>query len=379
MKIILAILSTLATTYAANNAVDLSVDIPAESKLGNRILSKARRVEEGDEEDFTWVAGYAIKFKSCHSVDVFGGEGAEESNSPVGVQHLVRFQLCPNDNSCKSCSKAGEYVIKLRDFVENYVNMKKELSEAACDAVENNCNCEYYYGDDDSCLAACYAEAGLDDCVEDEDEDEFEVEKYMECEEAEFSNDAYYSSTYYIGPICAKGGSAVYLDVFKDPSCSASAESGSYESYNGKSLPYSKDSRVSIVNGDCISCQAAAENDDEDEDDDQQNNNKYYYQTKEASETCTQIYEESGKCEKRLKGKTSEVNNESCNYIYNRLPALERVYKRGGGSSITTFFMWFFIVTTLGACAGAYYFYTVGQRSNIKLGNSGSRGSSRIL
>mmetsp|Transcript_9900 Transcript_9900/g.11582 ORF Transcript_9900/g.11582 Transcript_9900/m.11582 type:complete len:368 (-) Transcript_9900:276-1379(-) len=367
MKIILAVLSAWATSSAAHNGIDLSVDIPAESKLGNNILSKARRVADAEEEeaDYTWIANYSIKFKSSHSIDVFGGEGAEESSSPAGVEHLATFQLCPNDSKCSSCSKSGEYVMKLRDFVEAYAEMKKELSEAACEAVENDCNCDYY-DDEDNCFAKCYADAGLDDCG---DDDEFEIDKYMECEEAEFNN-GYYNVNYYIGPVIAKGGSAVYLDVFTDASCTVPAESGTYLKFMGSELPYSKENKVSIVNDDCITCQAVEENDG----DDQQNN--YYLQ---ASESCAQIYEEAGKCERKLKGKTSSVDNETCEFIHNRLPALERVYKRGGGSSATTAFMWFFAVTTLGASAGAYYFYTIGQRSNIKLGNGGSRANGRIL
>jgi len=255
--------------------------------------------------------------------------------------------------------------MKLKEFVESYTEMKKELSEAACEAVEENCNCEYY-DDADVCLANCYTNAGLDDCGD----DEFEIEKYMECEEADWY-DGDYALYYYIGPVIAKGGSAVYLDVFTDASCTQPAESGVYAKYMGSELPYSKENKVSIVNDDCITCQAVVENDGDD-----QNNNQYYQQ---ASESCTQIYEESGKCEKNLKGKTSSVDNETCNFIHNRLPALERVYKRGGGSSATTAFMWFFLVTTLGASAGAYYFYTIGQRSNVNLGNGGSRSNGRIL
>ena len=39
-----------------------NVQIEAESKTGNRVLSKARRLDGGDE--FTWVAGYSLKFHS---------------------------------------------------------------------------------------------------------------------------------------------------------------------------------------------------------------------------------------------------------------------------------------------------------------------------
>ena len=43
-----------------------AVDIKANSKTGGRIMSKARRLEQGggDDEAMTWVAGYSLKFHS---------------------------------------------------------------------------------------------------------------------------------------------------------------------------------------------------------------------------------------------------------------------------------------------------------------------------
>lgn len=388
MKIIFIVLSAVAVTCAANIAFDHSVDIPANSRLGSSLLSKARRVEDGDgsgDEDYSWVAGYSLKFNSCHSINAFGDEGAggaEEGGSPAGVQHLVNFQLCPSDTSCSACKRGGEYIVQMREFVESYVEIKQELLEAQCEAVEENCNCDYYGGDDeDACLANCYASAGLDDCGDNEDgEEEFEVERYMECEEAEFSDNAYYTSTYYIGPICARGGSAIYLDVFTDASCSISADDGVYENFNyGASLPYSQASKVSVVDSECISCEAAAEDENEDEDDDEGGNNYYNnYNQPEPIEQCTELYEQSGKCEKKMKDK-SDPDVQTCAYINKVLPALEKVYKRSGGGSLTTFFMWVFVATTLGASAGAYYFYTISERSKINLSGNGQRTNGRIL
>jgi len=40
-----------------------AVDIAADSKTGSRILSKSRRLDNGDDGS-TWVAGYSIKFHS---------------------------------------------------------------------------------------------------------------------------------------------------------------------------------------------------------------------------------------------------------------------------------------------------------------------------
>ena len=44
--------------------MDLSnVEIKAETKTGNNLLSKARRLDDGDEAT-TWISGYSLKFHS---------------------------------------------------------------------------------------------------------------------------------------------------------------------------------------------------------------------------------------------------------------------------------------------------------------------------
>ena len=60
----------LATLFAAASAkktarkgIDLSTaDVKADSKVGNRLLSKARRLDGDNEEAMSWVAGYSLKF-----------------------------------------------------------------------------------------------------------------------------------------------------------------------------------------------------------------------------------------------------------------------------------------------------------------------------
>ena len=44
------------------NSIDLSTaDFKADSKVGNRLLSKARRLD-GNDEAMSWVSGYSLKF-----------------------------------------------------------------------------------------------------------------------------------------------------------------------------------------------------------------------------------------------------------------------------------------------------------------------------
>ena len=61
----------LTKSVIAASEADLSnVEIKAESKMGSRLLSKARRLGGVDEErglqdeEMTWITGYSIKFHS---------------------------------------------------------------------------------------------------------------------------------------------------------------------------------------------------------------------------------------------------------------------------------------------------------------------------
>ena len=65
--------SLLLSTIAASTAMDLATpDVAASSKMGGRLLSKARRLE--GQGDITWIAGYSLKFVKCAtSKDYYGG------------------------------------------------------------------------------------------------------------------------------------------------------------------------------------------------------------------------------------------------------------------------------------------------------------------
>ena len=295
------------------------------------------------------------------AINAYGGEGAdrEEGGSPFGTQLLVDFSLCPSGSS--TCSGGGEYITELRDFVETYTQAKEEIQEQKCANVEENCNCEYYYGDDEACMSQCYAKAGYDFCGEQENQNEFDVNEYMECREAEFGN---YYNQYYIGPVCSSNGKAIHLKLFTDARCTTAAPSGTYEKYNyNYALPYSK---ASLISNDRLSCK------DEEEQNNNQNANQYgynkYYQQPEPTEFCQELYEQSAKCETNLKYKSSGYSDtSSCQYIHKILPALQNVHSSNGGGGAATFFAVFFALTTFGACAAAYYFYNKVTRTTVDL------------
>jgi hypothetical protein len=295
-----------------------------------------------------------LRFESCYAVDGYANDEAqnEDGNSlPHYIQTLVKYSLCPSDGKCnEQCTSGGDYVTGVRSFLEAY----QQAQEAKCEVAAASCDCDNYYGDDDAvCKTTCYQNAGLDYCEEEVDANGnvFDLAEYMECKEAEFGNNAYYDSTFYIGPVCAESGDAIYLDVFKDASCSIKASSDVYESYNnGVSLPYSQQSVVDDV---CMSCT-----------EDDGNNNGYYQQ--QASESCTMLYQQASKCEDRMNG-MSYTNEKSCTYINKILPALDNVHKKSGGSGASTAFAWIFFFTTIAASGAVLYLLSVLQRSNVNL------------
>lgn len=383
-----AALSSLLLAVSASAApIDMSKDIPAESNLGSKILSKARQLNQYYEADFSWIAKFSLKFDKCHSIHLYGGEEAqqEENGSPFGVQHLVQFHLCPSDSS--SCGKGGEYVVELGEFVEAYLEVKQELQEAECGKVEENCNCNYYYGDDEACQAKCYADAGLDYCGE--DEDGFDPQDYLECREAEFNNNnnQYYNQNkYWIGPLCT--GNAIYLALYDDfGKCESVAAKGTWEKYNyqynyyGKSntvMPYSRESKESLVDTTPISCEEPQDDNQYYNNNNNNNNGNQYYEAPEPIEFCTELYEQSAKCEKSMSSSVKYYKDDtSCKYIHKVIPALEKVYAKGGGyGGTTTFFAFFFFVTTIVGAAAAGYFYTASKRSSVDLASTSDPGVS---
>merc|ERR1711957_132156 len=191
--------------------------------------------------------------------------------------------------SSKKKNYCGDYVIELREFVESFAEFKEEEKEQECEAAMEAC--EYYncnVDDDEACENKCLASKGFDYCIEDENEEEFDLGEFLECREAEFGNNNNNNNNnnnalYYMGPYCSNSGSSIHLGVFTDSSCSIQAKSNVYETYNyGATLPYSKDS---IVDNKCHSCMEVDDNDDD-------NGNDQYYDA-ELIQLCEENYEQS--------------------------------------------------------------------------------------
>lgn len=316
----------------------------------------------------------------------------DDSDVKIATKRLVRFRLCPvatcSTSKAGGCKTGyGDYIVDLNTFVDAYFEITRINSEYECQAyLANNCDCDDDdgKGDDfnrDYCEYDCYADAGKDSCVDgnpyndDENrEEEFKVEEYMECKQYEVSGeeddadnnerrldeeDQYDETQYYIGPYCAEQGGAIYLGLFADDSCSKFADStGGRATYKelsgGETLPYSTST---IVGSECVSCL--------DMDNNENDNGEQNYDDL-VSDSCETIYYYSGKCESGLPyGMVSEPNDNACNYI-----AGVEVIRQDGvvtfmarpNATITAFI----VIFALATAALAFYVYYLRMRLRFK-------------
>ena len=187
-----AIIALLASAVSALKDLTPNGEVSASSALGMRLLSQATVVQparqlndQQEERDITFIANYSIRYLGCHSlIQVLAGENQNNKNnqqqSMLYAEHLVRFALCPTAGNCGKCEGGGEYVMNMETFVDAFTEAKLTAAEYACETVREACDCENA-NDDDVCEAACYEDAGLTNCVNDENQQEFEVQRYLEC------------------------------------------------------------------------------------------------------------------------------------------------------------------------------------------------------
>jgi len=356
------------TTWVAakKHSATPSANIAASSKLGNKLLSKARRLEQGDDErDFTWISGYSIRFKSCHTITTIPNEENDgQGDARLYNNNVVVFQLCPSDTCDGKCNDGAEYAVDMAQFVGAYTESKMEAQEYECEMIQENCYCND--DDEEACENQCFVDAGADYCVENENEDEedFEIERALECEAMENNQNLY------IGPYCASNGKEIYLGIFSDAGCVNTAEDGLYlyERYNYRTLPYTSES---LVDSDCISCKQAGDNDN-----DNNNNNGDDNQEEEILEMCEELYEQSAKCESSLGSPSYSSywypDDNACEYIQKTLPSLDRVF-RANGTPGRAAKAWatVFAFSTVSLAGLSYWLHTKVKRSSINLSDQG--------
>jgi len=325
MKLSLALVSSI---FGAANA---TASISATSTVGQKVLSKARRLEQ-NEVDYTWVADMSLKFQGCYHTQQWNDEANGEDDVRISTAKLVRFRLCPTATcsmtDAAGCSSGyGDYIIDMETYLEAYF-------EAVQQDQEYNCRYEEEYGDcacdadddgfdEDICKYECYMGKGMEYCVDrnpyeeegqEKEENQFEnLREFAECREYEFpENDdgnrrkLEEEAKYYVGAYCAENGGHIYLGLFTDDTCSQFADSyGGTETFSalsyGKSLPYSDST---MIGSECMSCKEAQDNN---------NNNNGEEDADAVKESCEQLYEAAGKCEANLG--SSSPNNYGCNFM----------------------------------------------------------------
>jgi hypothetical protein len=188
-----ALVALLAAFVSAEDkTIPTDGSIPVTSNAGQELLMKATVIEEarvlgGNNQDYSWMAAYSIRYTGCTSLVQVGGQGGNNNNKDgdggmLYTQHLVRFSLCPVDGCNSSCSGGGHYVVNMADFVDLYTEFKLTEQELICENAREACYCENA-NDDQACENACYSAEGLDACIDyGGDNEEFEVQRYLECQ-----------------------------------------------------------------------------------------------------------------------------------------------------------------------------------------------------
>jgi hypothetical protein len=184
-------LAALLSAVVSASSFTPNGDVAANSALGQRMLSMATVVEparhlEQQERDFTFVANYSIRYTGCASLVQLAQQGNNNNNNNdqgmLYTQQLVSFSLCPTDSCSNSkCTNGGEYVIGLEDFVNLYTEYKLNDQEWQCEYIRENCYCDNA-NDDQACENDCYTSNNMDSCIQIEGEEQFEVQRYLECQ-----------------------------------------------------------------------------------------------------------------------------------------------------------------------------------------------------
>jgi len=326
MKLALALLSALTGSAAA-------ASIKATSRIGQSILSKARRLEE-NEVDYTWVANMSLKFQGCYHTQQWNDDADGENDLRISTAKLVRFRLCPSD-SCSTTSAAGcssgygDYIIDMETYLNAYLEGVQQDQQYNCEYEEQNgdcgCNGENQGEDfdEDVCKYECFMNKGMEYCIdknpyeeEGQEKENWDVRDYAECKEYEFGNNdnnrnLEEEAKYYVGAYCSDNGGKILLGLFTDDTCSQFADSyGGSQTFSslsyGSSLPYSS---TSMIGSECMSCketQQANEQNAEEGGDDANDADA-------VKESCEDLYEAAGKCEAYLG--LSSPNNYGCNFI----------------------------------------------------------------
>ena len=388
MKFLVALMSVAAATASMPIYGTPMKSVKADSKMGQKLLSQARKLEQNDEIDFTWVADFSLKFQGCHHVSQWNDEADDEEDVRIQTKRLVRFRLCPSndcsaDNAGGCNSGYGDYIIDMNIYLEAYMEAVNDYNEYKCEYIkENVCDCEDDDGkgddfDRDICEYDCYVAQGVEDiCAEnnpynddEEEEEQFELEEYMECARYEAPNDERKRRKleeeeieYFLGPYCAEQGGAIFLGLFTDETCTTFADDYGgtelYKTMSGEELPYGAES---IIGMECMSCMEPQDVNENQDGNDAQDEDQ-------VKEVCEQIYSQAGKCESKLS--IDDPNENACTYMEGikivRQDGIVQT-KASQANKTASIVIGFFVVAFVLLAAYVYYLRTKLDRASINL------------
>lgn len=373
--VILAAAITVSTSFKTSS-LNNGVQFNANSQLGMHVMSNARRIEDGNEQDFTWVSGYSLKYQGCHHVTQWNEEANEGEDVRLETKRLVRFRLCPT-STCSASSGGGcpsgygDYIIDMNTFIEGYMENKEQVEQYQCEYTSQVvCNCENA-DDRESCEYSCFDSNNMKYCIDQDNDDAQEnlnVADYMMCNNFEPPNNNnrrldQNEVEYFLGPYCAESGGSIYLGMFTDDSCTLFADKNggrtTYLSMTGDSLPYST---KSLISPDCFSCVEPQ--------DVNQQNNQDQQDDDEIKEFCLEMYQAAGKCENKLNNYYVEPNNNACTYMKGiKITRSNGVIISGvtNKNKVASAFIGIFSVSFILLGAYVYYLKTKLDRAKINL------------
>jgi len=166
------------------------------------LLAESRRLEDGEEDEYGFLADYTITFLKCVP-------GLTSTNEDGETQYsAVVYRLCPSSGDCDNgCSSGyGDYLVGINTFVDHYTETQK----------------------DDRRL----------------EEEEFNVDEYTECGAYNVENNdggrrklEEEAAAYYIGPACTEDGDDIKLALFSEYTCVTESDVD-FEDVSGSQLPY---------------------------------------------------------------------------------------------------------------------------------------------
>ena len=344
-----ALLSLFASTVA---------DLTSTSSAGKHLLNHARNLEGNQAYDFSWVTNYSVKFQGCHHVAQWNEEAEDEEDVRIQTKRLVRFRMCPSgsctDTKAAGCTSGyGDYVVDMGTFMDSWGQTVQQDNEYACEQAAYNCGCDDS-DDKETCEYNCYVNQGLSYCIQNDENEAFNLEDYLEC--AQYGNDNN-GNAYYVGPYCAKQGGAIFLGLFTDDTCTTFADSNggtsTFVSTFGTSLPYASESMVGY---ECMSCKEPS-------------NNQNYNDAADADEVrelCETVYNAAGKCESNMA--ISYQNEAACQFIEGvKIIRQDGVIETSSSRSSTTATVFIVLFAIAFALLGGYVYYLKTKLDRAKI------------